>query len=115
VTLIAIGAGRSQQSVEINRRLDLAKLLDQVVAFLAWRKRFDVGSNSAGQIDQPGFKCRIVADLMALHGLTPGLQVRGIAGPPDPTSWDRCKTGSCRNGRTLRIQRYDTRTRLGRA
>ena len=62
-----------QEPVHVDRRLDLTKSLDQIVAFPAWRKRFDIRSHPASEIDQAFFKWRVVIGLVTPHGLAPGL------------------------------------------
>ncbi len=57
----------SLKLLQFNARLDLAQLLDKIVAFLASRQRFYIRSDSASQIDQVFFKCRAVIGLMVLH------------------------------------------------
>jgi hypothetical protein len=56
---------------QFNARLDLAKLLDKIVAFFASWQRFYIRSDSASQIDQAFFKCHAVIGRMALHDLSP--------------------------------------------
>ena len=58
---------RSLKPFQFNARLDLAKLLDKIVALLASRQRFYIRSDSASQIDQVFCKCRAVIGLMVLH------------------------------------------------
>ena len=52
---------------QFNARLDLAKLLDKIVALPASRQRFYIRSDSASQINQAFFKCHAVIGLMPLH------------------------------------------------
>ena len=58
---------RSLKPFQFDARLDFAKLLDQIVAFLASRQRFHIRSDSASQIDQALFERRAVIELMAQH------------------------------------------------
>jgi hypothetical protein len=53
--------------VEMNRRFDLAKLLDQGVSFFSWRQLFYIFSGPAGVIGQAFLKCRGLLDMAALH------------------------------------------------
>jgi hypothetical protein len=58
--------------------LDLAKLLDKIVALLASRQRCHIRSDSASQIDEVFFKCRAAIGRTALHDLSP-VQQRSLA------------------------------------
>ncbi len=74
--LLAIEAGKLQELVDVDRRFDLTKFLNQIVAFHAWRKRFYIRSHPAGEINQTCFEWPVVIELVTPHGLAPGLRVR---------------------------------------
>jgi hypothetical protein len=48
-----------------------AKLLNEIVPLLARWERFYIRADSAGEIGQAFFQCRVVIELVALHGFTP--------------------------------------------
>ena len=69
---------RSLKPLHFDARLDLAKLLDKIVAVFASRQRFYIRSDPASEIDEAFFKCRAAVGRTALHDLSP-VQQRSLA------------------------------------
>jgi hypothetical protein len=91
---------RSLKPLQFDARLDLAKLLDKIVAVFASRQRLYIRSDSASQIDEPFFKCRAVVGRTALHDLSP-VQQRSLATMEWPRRWGWSSAGASLGGTSL--------------